>query len=43
MDAAKEERWHSLVAFMGGSQLVASIAQVMSHLLHHFEVSRDEV
>jgi hypothetical protein len=43
MDAAEEQLWISLVAFVGGSRLVASAAQVASHLHHHFDVSTDEV
>jgi hypothetical protein len=43
MDIVEEQLRKSLVAFIGGSRLVASPAQVALHLLHHFEVSADEV
>jgi hypothetical protein len=43
MDAAKEQLWNSLVTFVCGARLLASPAQVASHLLHHFEVTAEEV
>jgi hypothetical protein len=43
MDDVEEQLRYSLVAFVGGSWLVASPAQVMSHLLRHWNMSADEV
>jgi hypothetical protein len=43
MDAAEEQLRNSLVAFVRGSQLVASPEQVSAHLLRHFEVGANKV
>jgi hypothetical protein len=43
MDVEEEQLGNSLVAFVGGSWLVASPEQVSAHLLQHFSVVEDEV